>query len=393
MSTVPEDVKDVKVGSLIALFVEEGEDWKDVEIPADTSAPPSDSPSPSSDSPSPPSQSGETRSLEPSVSKGSHSGKIRLQSPTARNLLTHFGIDVSNLTASGPKDTLLKEDVLNYIKENNLTPKSESPPSKSESPLSGSGSRPGGSGSRPGGSEGRPRTKYVDLELTNMRKIIAKRLTLSKTTIPHSYMTVECNMDEVSRARQELKSQGVKVSVNDFIIRAAAVSLCKCPQVNVRWNESQGTIESVRGVDISIAVATPNGLITPIVKDADTLSVEGIAERVRELSVKARDGKLQPHEFQGGSFSISNLGMFGIKEFSAVINPPQAAILAVGRGIPTFNPSGQVNEVMKATLSFDSRAIDEEVAAEFIQTFSTLLSQLRLGSPETGKRLSALLIS
>lgn len=381
---MPEDVKDVKVGSLIALFVEEGEDWKDVEIPADSSAPSSDSSSPSSDTSAPSSDSsvpssdsGGTRPPV-SVSKGSHPpGKVRLQSPTARNLLSHFGIDVSNLSASGPKDTLLKEDVLNYIKENNLTPKS---------------------GSSPSGVEGRRKTKhsgtekkYIDLELTNMRKIIAKRLTLSKTTIPHSYMTVECNMDEVSRVRQQLKSQGVKVSVNDFIIKAAAVSLSKCRQVNVRWNESQGMIEAVRGVDISIAVATPNGLITPIIKDADTLSVEEIARTVKELSLKARDGKLQPHEFQGGSFSISNLGMFGIREFSAVINPPQAAILAVGRGIPTFNCSGQVNEVMKGTLSFDSRVIDEEVAAEFMQTFSTVLSELRLGSPETGKRLSALI--
>ena len=251
---------------------------------------------------------------------------------------------------------MLKEDVLNYIKQNNLTPKSES--------SSGTQVR-------------RPKTKYTDIELTNMRKIIARRLTLSKTTIPHSYMTVECNMDEVSRVRQQLKSQGVKVSVNDFIIKAAAVSLYKCPQVNVRWNESQETIEAVRGVDISIAVATPNGLITPIIKDADTLSVEGIAKTVKELSTKARDGKLQPHEFQGGSFSISNLGMFGIKEFSAVINPPQAAILAVGRGVPTFNESGQVNELMKGTLSYDSRLIDEEVAAEFMETFSKVLSELR----------------
>ena len=369
-------MKDVKVGSLIALFVEEGEDWKDVEIPTDTSTPSS-------------CESTETKLPadsvvpEPSVLKGTHSpGKIRLQSPTARNLLSHFGIDVSNLTASGPKDTLLKEDVLNYIKQNNLTPKSES-----------SSSAPGTQVGRPETQVGRPKTKYTDIELTNMRKIIARRLTLSKTTIPHSYMTVECNMDEVSRIRQQLKSQGVKVSVNDFIIKAAAVSLYKCPQVNVRWNESQETIEAVRGVDISIAVATPNGLITPIIKDADTLSVEEIAETVKELSTKARDGKLQPHEFQGGSFSISNLGMFGIKEFSAVINPPQAAILAVGRGVPTFNESGQVNELMRGTLSYDSRVIDEEVAAEFMETFSKVLLELRLGSPETGKRLSALLIS
>lgn len=365
-STVPEDIKDIKVGSLIALFVEEGEDWKDVEIPTDTS---------------PKKTSAEAAKLPTSsatpafVPKVTSSGKVRLQAPAARNLLSHYGIDVSSLSASGPKDTLLKEDVLNYIMQNNLKPKSESFGS-------------------PATQSKKQKTKFTDLELTNMRKIIAKRLTLSKTTIPHSYMTVECNMDEVSRIRQELKSRNVKVSVNDFIIKAAAVSLYKCPQVNVRWNEQQETIEAVQGVDISIAVATPNGLITPIIKNADSLSVEGIAKSVKELSTKARDGKLQPHEFQGGSFSISNLGMFGIKEFSAVINPPQAAILAVGRGVPTFNETCQVNELMRGTLSYDSRVIDEEVAAEFMETFSKMLSEPRLleGSPETGKRLSALLI-
>lgn len=367
--SVPEDVKDVKVGSLIALFVEEGQDWKDVEIPTDTSPAPSKedakSPEPTTQAPQ---QTVSTEHRPP--------GNVRLQSPTARNLLSHFGIDVSSLTASGPKDVLLKEDVLYYIKQNNLKPKSES----SDAPATRSR---------------KPKTKFTDIELTNMRKIIAKRLTLSKTTIPHSYMTVECNMDDVSRIRQEMKSKNVKVSVNDFIIRAAAVSLYNCPQVNVRWNEQQGTIEAIHSVDISIAVATPNGLITPIIKDANYLSVGGIAKVVKELSTKARDGKLQPHEFQGGSFSISNLGMFGIKEFSAVINPPQAAILAVGKGIPTFNASGRVNELMRGTLSYDSRVIDEEVAGEFMENFSKVLSDpslLELGSPGTGKRLSVLLI-
>lgn len=365
---VPEDVKDVKVGSLIALFVEEGQDWRDVEIPSDTS------PAQVAVEDLKPVTDPVLQIASATSNEDRPTGNVRLQSPTARNLLHHFGIDVSRISASGPKDTLLKEDVLNYIKVNNLKPKSDSGTDATQPVV--------------------PKTKYIDIELTNMRKIIAKRLTLSKTTIPHSFMTVECTMDEVSKMRKELKSQDVKVSVNDFIIKAAAISLYRCPHVNVRWNEHQQIIEAVGGIDISIAVATPNGLITPIVKNAESLSIHGVAETVKELSKKAKEGKLQPHEFQGGSFSISNLGMFGIKEFSAVINPPQAAILAVGRGMPTFNANGQLNELMRATLSYDSRVIDEEVAAEFMETFSQMLSEPSLleGSPGMGKRLSSLLI-
>lgn len=285
----------------------------------------------------------------------------RLQSPAARNLVHHYGLRVDDIIATGPRDTLLKEDVLKYIKEKNVKPGAQSSGSSSNVPRVSSGIARIRSLKGP---------RFVDIELTNMRKVIAKRLTLSKSSIPHAYMTVECDMAKISQLRKEWKNRGMKISVNDLIIRAAALSLASCPEVNVRWNEG---LETVPKIDISIAVATPAGLITPIIHDANRMSLEEINTRVRELSEKARQGKLQPHEFQGGSFSISNLGMFGISEFSAVINPPQAAILAVGTTLQGFTENGNVTQIMKATLSYDSRAVDEETVAHFLEILSGFL--------------------
>jgi pyruvate/2-oxoglutarate dehydrogenase complex dihydrolipoamide acyltransferase (E2) component len=228
-----------------------------------------------------------------------------------------------------------------------------------------------------------------------MRKIIAKRLTESKTTIPHAYSTVSCDVTAVNKLRKQiLAEEATKVSVNDFIIKAVGVCLRKHPQINVQWNPNTQSIQAGSTVDISIAVATPNGLITPIVKDANTLTVREIGSRVKELAGRAKEGKLQPHEFQGGNFSISNLGMFGIKEFSAVINPPQAAILAVGQGCPVVRDDSSVSTEMFLTLSYDARAIEEENAASFLESLSDLLSNPTLlereGDGSGNRRLSSL---
>ena len=312
--------------------------------------------------------------------------------PTARNLLSQYGLETSSIAATGPKNVLLKEDVLQYIQVNKLSPK-----------LATAGGQPS-SQTRPvivSSPSGRTTSrkakgpKFVDLELTNIRKIIAKRLTESKTTIPHAYSTASCDVSAINRLRKDMQAeQGVKVSVNDFIIKAVSVSLKKHPQINVKWDASTQSITRGNSVDISIAVATPNGLITPIVKDANTLTVEEISGRVMELAGRAKDGKLQPHEFQGGSFSISNLGMFGIKEFSAVINPPQAAILAVGQGNPVVNHKCQVSTEMYVTLSYDARVIGEEDAASFMETLTDLLSNpvllKREGDGSGNRRLSSL---
>jgi dihydrolipoamide dehydrogenase-binding protein of pyruvate dehydrogenase complex len=294
------------------------------------------------------------------------------------------------MAASGPHEVLLKGDVLNHIKQNNLKPKSVEEMSSSGHGAGG----PSKSGAKspaqvPSGAQ------YVDIETSNMRRIIAKRLTQSKTTIPHAYMTANCGVGAVVKERMKLKKAGVAVSVNDYIIKAAGIALKRVPQVNASWIEGENRIEQLRTVDISIAVATPTGLITPIVQNANQLTVGEISQSVRKLAEKARDGKLQPHEFQGGSFSISNLGMFGITEFVAVINPPQSAILAIGTSRVTLRADGAPDQVMTVTLSYDGRVIEEEVAAKFLETFKQIIEDPVLmeeaGDGSDNRRLNALI--
>ena len=211
---------------------------------------------------------------------------------------------------------------------------------------------------------------YEDVPNSSMRKIIAKRLTQSKAEVPHFYTTVTVTLDEALALRKELASNfGVKVSVNDLVIKASAMALRDHPGVNLSPT-----------VDISVAVATPSGLITPIVPQVDGLGLSEIGNKVRDLAGRAKINKLKPEEFQGGSFTISNLGMFGITEFSAVINPPQAAILAVGGGSPRLVPPKDgkgppitVTE-MTARLSADRSKVDEATAAAFLQSFQDYLS-------------------
>ncbi|CAD8061112.1 unnamed protein product [Paramecium sonneborni] len=223
--------------------------------------------------------------------------------------------------------------------------------------------------SKPVAIEGNP---YVDTELTNMRQTIAARLLESKTTIPHYYLTMTVTMDKVLKVREELnKLQKVKISVNDFIIKASALALKDIPQANSQWH---GTfIRKFANADISIAVATDAGLITPIVFNASSKGLGTIASTVKELADKAKANKLKPQEFIGGTFTISNLGMFGIDQFIAVINPPQSAILAVGktskRFVPDENGQPKVENQMDVTLSCDHRVVDGAVGAQWLQRF------------------------
>lgn len=220
---------------------------------------------------------------------------------------------------------------------------------------------------------------FTEIPASNIRKVIAKRLTESKSTVPHAYATANCDLGAVLKVRRDLVKDDIKVSVNDFIIRAAAVTLKQMPGVNVTW-DGEGP-KHLPSVDISVAVATDKGLITPIIKDAAAKDIREIADAVKVLSKKARDGKLLPEEYQGGSFSISNLGMFGIDEFTAVINPPQACILAVGRFRPVLkltedeegNPQVRQHQLITVTMSSDSRMVDDELATKFLETFKANL--------------------
>jgi pyruvate dehydrogenase E2 component (dihydrolipoamide acetyltransferase) len=209
-----------------------------------------------------------------------------------------------------------------------------------------------------------------------MRKVIAKRLTEAKQTVPHFYLTIDCEVDALLKVRADLngRSDAYKLSVNDFVIRAVALALKKVPAANASWGEE--AIKRYTDVDISVAVATPNGLITPIVHHADHKGLAAISNEMKELAAKARDGKLKPEEFQGGGFTISNLGMFGVKEFAAIINPPQGCILAVGAGEQRPVVKGgalAVATVMSCTLSVDHRVVDGAVGAEFLAAFKKLI--------------------
>jgi pyruvate dehydrogenase E2 component (dihydrolipoamide acetyltransferase) len=229
---------------------------------------------------------------------------------------------------------------------------------------------------------------YNDIKNNNMRKVIAKRLSESKSTVPHFYATAEIELDNIMALRNKLKDMEVKVSVNDLIIRASALALRDVPEVNGSY--AKGSVRMSSTVDISVAVATPGGLITPILRNTDKLGLSDISAKVKDLAARARDGKLAPEEYQGGTFCISNLGMFGINEFSAVINPPQAAILAVGGGVKkvlvntVYDMNAKVQEqpsvknVMSARLSADRRVVDEPTACLFLGVLRHYLTKPEL---------------
>ena len=214
---------------------------------------------------------------------------------------------------------------------------------------------------------------------SNMRKVIASRLQESKQTVPHFYLTVDCEIDRLLSMRKELNDRDgadYSISVNDFVIRAVALALLKNPEANASWSE-EGMVRH-GSVDVSVAVAIEGGLITPIIRNADHKGLAMISAEMKDLASRARDGKLLPEEYQGGTFSISNLGMYGIREFSAIINPPQSAILAVGAGEqrPVVKDGAlSVANMMSCTLSCDHRVVDGALGAELLGTFKNLIEE------------------
>ncbi|KYM87186.1 Dihydrolipoyllysine-residue acetyltransferase [Atta colombica] len=335
----------VQVGQLIAVMVEKGMDWKKVVIPTESAIPAAPSP---------------TKPTAPANAKPSSGQMYGL---AVKKLLEEYGLSSGTIKGTGRTNRLLKSDVLTYIQIHDvkkITPKSAPPPEVVKTPSLEEVSVP----------SGRP-SPYEDIEISNIRAVIAKRLGESKRTIPHSYAVMDINIDKLLELRGKLKTEDISVSVNDFITKAVAHALVECPDINTLYQNEQ--IVRVPKVDVSIAVATKNGLITPIVFDTATKSLTDISKNIRELAEKARKGQLKPHEFQGGTFTISNLGMFGIKEFSAIINPPQTAILAVGAGREELDLSLMKVTKMSVKLSYDRRAIDEDQAANFLAILKATL--------------------
>ena len=295
----------------------------------------------------------------------SGSGSRVIASPLAKRIAEQKGIDLSAVTGTGPKGRIIKDDVENF------------------EPASAPAAAPAASDSAPAASAPTAPADDFDapfeaIKLNNVRKVIARRLTEAKQTIPHIYLTVDVRLDPLLALRKQLNDSlepdGVKLSVNDLIIKALARALQREPQCNVSF---QGDVmHQYSRADISVAVAAPSGLITPIIRDAGRKGLAEISTEMKELAGKAREGKLQPHEYQGGTASLSNLGMFGTKQFDAVINPPQGMILAVGAGEQrpwVVDGELQVATVMSATGSFDHRAIDGVDGAKLLDQFRSLI--------------------
>ena len=298
---------------------------------------------------------------------GAATGGRVFASPLAKRMAANEGLDLQLLSGSGPHGRIVKADVERALKEGvgrGAPASAEQAPSVPE---------PAAPVSLPPGAD------VEEIPLSNMRKVIARRLTEAKQTIPHFYLTVDCELDALLDLRKQLNGRegaDYKLSVNDFVIKAAALALKKVPMANVSFAGDK--LLKYNTVDVSVAVAIPDGLITPIIRDADKKGLGQISEEMKDLATRAKDGKLKPEEFQGGSFSISNLGMFGVKEFSAVINPPQACILAVGAGVrqPVIKGDDIVaSTVMSCTLSVDHRAVDGALGAQLLQAFKDYIQE------------------
>jgi pyruvate dehydrogenase E2 component (dihydrolipoamide acetyltransferase) len=379
---VPEGAQDVAVNSVIAVLAGEGED---VKAAANTAESQPKTPPPAATKPAvspiskpvgekPPSAPVPKTTPAPEAMRASSGGNRIFASPLARRLAKEASVDLGRVQGSGPHGRVIARDI--------------------EQAKSGQGLRapavaPAGGGTiAPAMSDAQIRSLYEEgsYELVphdGMRRTIAQRLTASVQTIPHFYETMDCDIGRLLSAREEINAAApknkdgkpsYKVSVNDFVIKALALALQRVPEANVSWTEA-GMLKHKHS-DIGVAVALPGGLITPIVRNAESKSLAAISNEMRDLATRARDRKLKPHEYQGGTSSVSNLGMYGIKDFTAVINPPQSTILAVGAGEErAVVRHGRIEAatIMSVTLSCDHRAVDGALGAELVRTFKTLI--------------------
>lgn len=328
-----------------------------------------------------PSASGDSNTSSSSSSLPARSvSEEFLFAPAARHMAQSKGIDASALEGTGKGGRITKADLVTALAKGVVFPSASQATASAATaaPSAAAAAAPAPSAAAvtaappvvvPSSSE-----NFVDEPANNIKKITAKRLTQSKAEVPHLYVSMACEVGGLMAFRKTLlKEHDVKVSVNDIIIRSAALALRDVPEANAKW--TGGARRAGESIDISVAVATPTGLITPIVTGADRRGLSNISGKVRDLATRARDRQLKPEEFQGGSFTVSNLGMFGINEFSAVINMPQACILAVGGGAPTVKPGRwagdkpRVCSEVTVRLSADRRVVDEAIAAQLLQSF------------------------
>ena len=376
---VAEGTEGVPVNEVIALLLEEGEDAGDLEGAA-ASAPKQEAKSeepaakeeaPKAEAPAPQPQA----TAAPAPAKGDRV----FASPLAKRIAKQEGLDLSAVKGSGPHGRVVKADVEAALKSGTGKAAAQAPAAgKAAEAPQAAAAAPAAAASGPGAKAMADMLgmEYEQESLSSMRKVIAKRLTESKQTVPHFYLTVDCELDALLKVRKDLnaRSDEYKLSVNDFIIRASALALKKVPAANASYDESG--LLFYKHADISVAVATPAGLITPIIKAAENKGLAQISSEMKDLAARARDNKLKPEEFQGGTFSVSNLGMFGVKHFEAVINPPQGCILAVGAGeqrAVVKDGALATATVMSCTLSVDHRVVDGAVGAQYLAAFKALI--------------------
>ncbi len=375
---VPEGTDGVKVGAPIAIMAGEGETVDANAAPkADTPqpAPPKAAPEPKADATpkaSPPPQAPvETPAAPAQAAAPAPSGGDRVKaSPLARRLAQAQNIDLGSLKGSGPGGRIVRADIDAAAGKAPAAAPAGAPAAAAPAPA------PTSHAVLPGPNE--EAIPHEAIKLSNMRKTIARRLSESKQQIPHIYLTVNIKLDALLKLRGELNAglaaRNVKLSVNDLLIKALAQALIAVPECNVSFAGDQ--LFKYSRADISVAVSIPAGLITPIIVGADTKSASAISTEMKDLASRAKEGKLQPQEYQGGTASLSNMGMFGIKQFEAVINPPQGMIMAIGAGEKrpyVVNDSLQIATVMSATGSFDHRAIDGADGARLMKAFKELV--------------------
>ncbi len=353
---LPAGSKDIPIGRLLCIIVNSKEDvekFKDFEDDGSIAGGAKPPPAPAQEAPAAAPAAAAPAAAAPKAAPAAavapppprKDGPKAFASPAAKRVAQEKGIDLSQITkGSGMDGMITSKDVEAFT------------PAPGAAAAAVGGAAPS---MRPVG--GLPGAGFTDADLSSMRKTIAKRLQASKLEIPHYYLTVECEMDAVMALRADINKQyekeGVKLSVNDFIIKATALACRRVPECNSAWMET--AIREFHTCDVSVAVDTGSGLITPIVTGAESRGLADISETVKELAGRAKEGRLQPHEFQGGTITVSNLGMFGIEHFTAIINPPQSCILAIGgtvrRAVPTADGGVQGKNFMKVTLSCDHR--------------------------------------
>jgi pyruvate dehydrogenase E2 component (dihydrolipoamide acetyltransferase) len=388
---VPEGAQGVKVNQPIAVLLEEGEDKSalaNVKPAAVPAAPkPAAAPQPQASAPQTPApQAATPQPAKPAatpapapLTNGHAPGARVFASPLARRLAEQSKVDISAIKGSGPHGRIVKHDVEAALK-GGTAPRAAAPAAPA-APAARAPMVPAPSGG--GGITRYSRdqvhalaggTNFTEVPITGMRRVIANRLAESEV-VPHYFLTVDCELDALLKLRSEVnEGLGIKTSVNDYVIKAAALALRKQPMVNASWSED--AILKWEEVHVSVAVALPEGLITPIIKNADKKSIPDISAEMRDLADRAKSGKLKLEEFQGGTISISNLGMFGTKQFTAVINPPQSAIIAIGAGEKrpvVKNDQLAVATVMSCTGTFDHRIVDGALGAQFMAAFKKLI--------------------